>query len=148
MVLSFQFKDNNSLHEDIVLYVGKQSWTCDSYYFALDRQLLPDQEDADKVRIVLKRLLEQWLKAVEQIPDGGIVYLPYDFSDQYIGWLQCKRFGDQIDILRGWSRVGGWSVPPSSVGEYMNEVSGFMPTDPVVQVPWADLIDAIEGLID
>jgi hypothetical protein len=37
---------------------------CDSYYLALDRELLSDREDAGKVRAVLRRLLEQWLAAV------------------------------------------------------------------------------------
>jgi hypothetical protein len=69
-------------------------------------------------------------------------------SDQYTGWLHCRPGGDQIDTLRGRSKLEGWAVLPSAVGEYMNEVPGFIPIDPLVQAPWADLFDAIQGLID
>ena len=60
-----------------------RTWLCDSYYLAADRGLLPDREDVEKVKALLRRLLEQWLSGLSGMIDGGSVFLPYDFSDQY-----------------------------------------------------------------
>src|SRR5215470_16626877 len=113
---ALRFEDNGTAHDDLVLRFGGESWVCDSYYLALDRELLPDREDADKVRAVLRRLLEQWLFAVENLPDNGTAYLPYDFSDQYTGWLACHRSDAQVAVSRGWAEEEGWSLSPSVVG--------------------------------
>ena len=40
-----------------VFRLGGERWVCDSYYLALNRELLPDREDADKVWTVLRRIL-------------------------------------------------------------------------------------------
>ena len=82
MNLSLRFEDNGTGHNDIILQLGEQSWVCDSYYFALDQELMPGHEDARKIRTVLHRLLERWLEALQNMSDGGSVFLPYDFSDQ------------------------------------------------------------------
>jgi hypothetical protein len=36
-----------------------------------DQQLLPERNDPDRVRIVLRQLLARWLAALEQLPDGA-----------------------------------------------------------------------------
>jgi len=70
MNVAFEFENDGSDHDDLVLKVGESVWRCDSYYLALDRRLLPDQEDARKVRTVLRALLEpeEVLIAVLQTP--------------------------------------------------------------------------------
>src|SRR5688500_6083286 len=143
MELSLEFKDNDTAHDDRILRFAGQSWVCDSYYLALDRELLPDREDADKDRAVLRRLLEQWRSAVENVPDGGRVYLPYDFSDQYTGWLRCQRSGSVMDVCRGWAEVEGWSFFPSAVGEYLTDLHGFRPDGPSVHAPVAEVVQAV-----
>jgi hypothetical protein len=48
----------------LVLRFGEFEQRGDSYYLALDPNLLPDDEDAKKVRLVLARLLEKWRHSV------------------------------------------------------------------------------------
>ena len=143
MELSLRFEDNDTAHDDLVLRFAGQSWVCDAYYLALDQGLFPEREDADKVRAVLLRLLERWLSAAENVIDGGTVYLPYDFSDQYTGWLRCQRSGGVADVCRGWAEVEGWSFFPSAVGEYLTQLPGFRPDGPAVQVPLTELVQSI-----
>lgn len=107
MNLSFRFQDNRRGHDDLTLSLGGESWVCDSYYLALDRGLLPDREDEEKIRVVLQRLLGLWLETVEQLPEGGTAYLPYDLSDQYTGWLECQRSGSGMLVSRGWAQIEG-----------------------------------------
>jgi hypothetical protein len=141
--LSLRFEDNDSAHDDLVLRFGGDQWKCDSYYLALDGELLPDREDADKVRIVHQRLLEQWLAAVERLPDGGTAFLPYDFSDQYTGWLVCQRSGDEVAVSRGWATVEGWSFSPSAAGDLLERPRGFRVDGPTVRGSVSELAEAI-----
>jgi hypothetical protein len=141
--LSLRFEDNDSAHDDLVLRFAGEQWVCDSYYLALDHKLLPDREDADKVRAVLRQMLEQWLVAVERLPDAGTVYLPYDFSDQYTGWLACQRSGNEVAVSRGWSDVEGWSFSPSAAGDLLECPRGFRVDGPTVQGSVSELVEAI-----
>ena len=147
MELSLRFENNDTAHDDLVLRFGGGRWTCDSYYLALDRKMLADREEADKVRAILRRLLEQWLMAVEQLPDGGTAYFPYDFSDQYTAWLACERFGDEVSVSRGWASVEGWSFFPSMAGHLFTRPHGFHVDGPNVRARVSELIEAIHQSI-
>jgi hypothetical protein len=125
--LSLRFTDNGRLHDDVELRVDGHTWVCDSYYFAIDRKLLPGREDDPKIKAVLRRLLEQWVSAVQSLPDAGVVFLPYDFSDECTGWLSCRRSGTQIEVCRGWASVPGYSFSPCDIGPYLTGPSGFAP---------------------
>jgi hypothetical protein len=122
---SLTFKPNRTGHNDVVLYFAEQEWICDSYYFALDNELLPDIESEEKVRLVLKRLLEQWLEAIRALKVGEVAYLPYDFSDQCTGWLRCTCKPRGYAIAHGWSGVEGWSFAPSAIGILIRELGDF-----------------------
>lgn len=145
MELSLRFEDNDTAHNDLVLQFAGERWVCDSYYLLFDGELLPDREDADKVWAVLRRLLEQWLTAVERLPDGGTAYLPYDFSDQYTGWLACHRSGDEVSVSRGWADVEGWSFFPSAAGDLLERPRGFRVDGPTVRGSALELVEAVRG---
>jgi hypothetical protein len=42
--LSLRFEDNDTAHDDLALRFAGERWECDSYYLALDRELLPGQD--------------------------------------------------------------------------------------------------------
>jgi hypothetical protein len=113
--LSLSFEDNGKVHNDLVLSLDEFVRRCDSYYLALDSDLLPERRDADKVRAVLIRLLEQWAEAVRELPDGGVTFLPYEFDDEASGWLQVTAIDkDNFDVLPVWSTLEGWAFNPSA----------------------------------
>ncbi len=143
MELSLRFTPNGRGHDDVELHLGGHSWVCDSYYFAIDSNLLPRREDVPKVKAVLRRLLEQWIAAIQNLPDAGVAFLPYDFSDQYTAWLSCKRTGGQVEVCRGWAPVEGWSLSPSDVGSRLSDLRGFTPDGPTVRTTIEALADAI-----
>ena len=146
MNLSLRFDDNGTMHDDIVLRFGEQSWVCDSYYLALDRELLPEKEDAEKVKVVLRRLLELWLEAIQSmLSEGDTVFLPYDFSDQYTGWLSCQLSGSDVLVSRGWANVEGYSIYPSKVGEHISNLSGFHLDGPTVRATIEELVAAVRS---
>ncbi len=141
--LSLRYEDNGTAHNDLTLRFGGQIWVCDSYYFALDRNVRPDDESPGKVKAVLTKLLEQWLAAASNLPDSGATFLPYDFSDQYTAWICCQRNGNDVDMSRGWALVEGWSLFPSTVGEYLSNLPGFKVEGPEIRSSREDLLRAI-----
>jgi hypothetical protein len=144
-MLSVRFEDNKTAHDDLILRLGGQTCICDSYYLALDDGVMPDREDAAKVRAVLKRLLEQWLTAVENLGNGQTAYLPFDFSDQCTSWLECRRSDETITVCSGWATVEGWSFFPSAAGDLFSRPSGFHRDGPIVQGAISELTDAIRA---
>jgi hypothetical protein len=146
MELSLYLKGWDARHDDLILQFAGKTWCCDSYYLALDNTLLPGREDTEKVRVVLKRLIEQWLEAAENLRDGGVIYLPYDFSDEWIGCLRCSRSGDNVTVSHGRSSMNGFSVIPSAVGQYMTDMIGFRPDEPTVQGDIEELIESIRSI--
>jgi hypothetical protein len=58
-IFSLTFEDGGTLHSDLVLRLDGFDRRCDSYHLALDPEGLPEQEDAEKVRLVLVRLPER-----------------------------------------------------------------------------------------
>jgi hypothetical protein len=128
MELSLRFEDNDSAHNDLILHFADERHVCDSYYLALDQGLFPNIESAGKVRAVLCCLLAQWLAAVDGLQDGGKIWLPYDFSDQCTGWLQCAREGEQVEVSQGWSTLEGWGLNPSNLGDLTISPPGFKST--------------------
>jgi hypothetical protein len=143
--ITLDFEDNGKAHDDLVLRFGGQTWISDSYYLALDGGVMPGREDADKVRAVLKRLLEQWLTAVESLGDGHAAYLPYDFSDQCTGWLECRRSAETVTVSLGWASVEGWSFFPSEAGDLFTRPSGFHADGPIVHGAVSELTAAIRA---
>lgn len=147
MDLSLRFDENGTMHNDITLQFAGLSWTCDSYYLALDEGIFPHRQDAAKVRAVLKRLLDQWLSAVDNLRENDSVYLPYDFSDQYTGWLRCSRSGEWAEVRRGWANLEGWAVLPSAVGHYLTDLPGFLPDGPALRSSISELTGAVRDLM-
>ena len=125
MDVSFTFEDNGTIHNDLVLRIGDSAWRCDSYYFAIEQYAGDDQEDAPKVRKILRALLEKWKSAIEGLANGATAYLPYDFSDQCTAWLACELIDGELLIRHGWGDVEGWAIMPSDPPPPSARPSGF-----------------------
>ena len=83
--LRFEYTAGQGLHCDLSVRLGTWQHVCDSYYFAIDETSTADAE----VPRALVQLLEQWTDQVRSLqPTGGTAFLPFDFSDQYTGWLR------------------------------------------------------------
>jgi len=123
--LLIQYRDIKTAHDDLHVWIEGYSRTADSYYLALDRAMLANDESANKVRRVLIRLLQRWMDALPQAAPTQPVYLPFDFSDEYTGCFQCTPNGEFIDIIPGWSSREGWSFGPSDPSDYFFSITDF-----------------------
>lgn len=150
--LSFAFEDNGTQHNDLVLRLDEFERRCDSFYLALDNYLLPEDEDAEKVRAVLVRLLEQWRLLVTGLGPGEVTYLPYEFDDQCSGWIQVTAVrNDDVELLPVWSNLEGWAFYPSSFTEELGRIGATTPvwkSLPAQHMTRGDLLNEIEKSIE
>ncbi len=72
----------------------------DTYYYALDYNVQGD--DDKKVLLVLVGLLERHIETI-RTQRWETVWLPLDFRDEYIGYLQVKKEADSLTIEYGFS---------------------------------------------
>lgn len=116
--LSFHARPGIS-HDDIVVTLGSYEYTCDSYYFAIDPHF--PGEDAEKTLKTIKILLRQWLLNIESLAEGETIYLPYDFSDEYIACIRARRIDDLLYCIPGYTSIPGHSVRPSNIDKFIRE---------------------------
>lgn len=111
--MTITFEDNERFHEDLHISIPELNVNirADTYFFVLDQGLLPDEETPEKVKIVLRFLLNHWLQEVDSLAEGESTFLFYDFSDEYAGALKVQRQGYKVIIRQSWSRAYCCSSP-------------------------------------
>ena len=124
-MIDFRLNRNRTGHEDIVFLLGSYSRICDSYYFFVDYTFDPDDESVDKALKVMRKLLQQWINAVDSLVEGQIIYLPFEFSDQYTGCVECTLSQDEILISAGYSNREAWRSWPNNISTYINSINDF-----------------------
>jgi hypothetical protein len=80
----------------------------------------------------LRGLLQEWIRHLQLLEDGGLLWLPFDFSDEYTRWLAVQRSGDEASLVFGWAPVEGWAINPQDLGELPRHLEGFVPDEPLV----------------
>lgn len=142
-MLRLTFDDNGTSHGDLRLQFGKFARTGDSYYLGLDTGIEPaDDSRPAKIQAVLRHLLEQWSERLRHLADEETTYLPFEFSDEYTGWLRCRRLGENIQVDIGWSMLPGYEVRPSEFHAHPFRVPDFDPIPDAgeQEVPLAELL--------
>ena len=125
-MLRLTFDDQGTQRGDILLECGEYVRHVDSYYFALD-PAVQDRPQDQRIRTSLERLLDQWLTALQHATPGQSVFLPFEFADEYTGWLRVTVEGGRVCCRPGWSAIPGHAVYPSNFSQYQAHVSDFDP---------------------
>ncbi|MDA1265608.1 MAG: hypothetical protein O2816_11065 [Planctomycetota bacterium] len=113
------------IHEDLRLTLGGASYLGDGYYLALDPGVEPGVEDRGKVGRQLRRLLDQWIEAVEQLELDAVLHLPFGYFDQCMSCVQVARQGEAVTLRVGWTEREGWSTLPSEIADFVHGVRDF-----------------------
>jgi hypothetical protein len=115
--LDLQKIDNNSytLSIDDVGYTQEAN----TYYLAIDKGLMPGIDSTNKVLSVLHRLINNWIDVIESILEdkssNRLTYLPFDFSDEYLGCLRVELLSEGVlKIDYGYTYgIVGYTISPS-----------------------------------
>ncbi len=124
-MIDFQFHRDGTGHKDIVFCLHDYSCVCDSYYFFIDYNFYPDDGSVDKALKVMRQLLQQWMIAIENLTENETVYLPFDFSDQYTGCVECTVSQGKLVLRAGYSNREAWRSWPSDISNYIHAINDF-----------------------
>ncbi len=114
-------------HEDLVVCI-KENGFCgvfDSYYLSLDDGVETKLKGIKKVNFVLKNLIKYWIKKIDESNCGEVVYLPIDFSDQYIGCFRIEKNENGLNLCYGHTFTEGWAISPADPGDFSSSISDF-----------------------
>jgi len=135
-------------HEDIIVDTPKNGFrkTFDSYYFGLDDEIKTDLTGMEKVKLVMTTLISLWIRHIKKCKEETAIYLPIDFSDQYIGCFQIKKKGAELLISYGYSSKEGFSISPSNPRNFFTATNDFKlnPNFKGFTVRKNELIEALE----
>jgi hypothetical protein len=130
---------------------GAESRCGECYYLSLSEATGDSGEGEAALRTALEAglrgLLREWLRHLQQLEDGGLLWLPFDFSDEYTRWLAVQRSGAEASLVFGWAPVEGWAIDPQHLGELPRTLEGFVPDEPlVVEVcDWEQLLGDVSA---
>lgn len=76
------------------------------------------------------------------------MFLPFDFSDRYTGWLRVSSVsGGRVVVEAGWSAVAGWSFHPSDIAGTAAGLGDFEPIKNTgVACELGDLVPTVLGI--
>ena len=86
----------------------------------------------NKVTLNIKQLLNCWCDAIRYLKKDEIIFLPFDYSDQYIGCFRIKSLkNDEIIVDYGYTtKYEGWEIRPSQFHNFkINDVDYNIKTD-------------------
>lgn len=110
----------------LTLGEGNFSQKADTYYYGIDNQMNTDYNVVHKVLVNLKELILKWHDCLVVALDENwrIVYLPFDFADEYVGFLKVSLVSvNLVSVEYGYSEeIRGYSLNPSNT-TCLNELS-------------------------
>jgi len=124
-ILTIDIIDNDKGGHDDLLFsipdlIGDKEF--DTYYFYL---AVEPAETIDEIKNAVSQLLQFWLDKVSGSINGETIFLPIDFSDQYIGCLKVQNQDMKLVLTYGFSRREGYSVDPLNPENYYKEINDF-----------------------
>lgn len=128
-------------HNQIEVCLGAESRVGECYYLGLSDTARMDTESIsaenpgtlcgeNAVQSGLQQLLRGWLQQLLRLSDGGQVYLPFDFSDEYTRWVSVRREGTEVELVFGWAPVEGWAICLQDFSDVAYGLTGFSPDEP------------------
>lgn len=113
--------------EQFSVRVGEELRSGELYYLGID----PQADDHDcSPEVGLRKLISGWIAELIAADKGQILYLPFDFSDEFTRWLACEKTGSEVTCVFGMAEVEGWSFSPSDFSGLSRSLQGFQPDQP------------------
>ena len=95
----------------------EESHKIDLYCYCLDNTFFENHTDVTKGLLNFFAMLENWKVKLRNLKLKRTDYLPYDYSDQYIGFLLVSQIDEQFITVQAAStpEYFGWGSNPSQL---------------------------------
>lgn len=117
--------NQQSCHKDLNFKVDglTEQLTFDSYYFAVAAEQKSVQISTAQA---IGQLIKFWIDKLELLENNKVIFLPIDFSDQYIGCIKVTNINGELDLNYGYTRTEGFAVNPLNPENFFNNVIDFV----------------------
>jgi len=136
--LTIELNPTKDVHGDLLLSIPSIGVEClaDSYFLIGDKYLQTNKEGYEKVAEVLIHILLGWKSKIEALKNQSTCFLPFDFSDEYIGCLRLQLIEkDTLNLHFGFSqKIPGFGINPSDVESFDIEDSDFIKDNEVGEI--------------
>lgn len=150
--LTITISKDVGVHKDIELKIPSIEIDrhADGYFLFLDEDINTDADGYEKVVEVLKCILRGWISRINSIKLGGINFLPFDFSDQYIGCLRVEMISrDNLFVSYGYTtKITGVDVNASSLEDFVLENNDFKQRSPLIEISKEQLLRDIQSSLE
>lgn len=130
-------------HSDLLVELPKMKMNeqFDSYYFQIECEPF----EITDIKQAISNLIEYWKDKILAMESAEPIYLPIDFSDEYIGCYRLENVNGKINMQYGFSRTNGFGISPSKPGDFYKSVKDFkLLTDYLtIEVSKKELIDSL-----
>lgn len=95
MQIEFKLLPNNRYHKDFFIKINKEEFLSDTYYFWADEfGSLINPYDGIYKRMI--QYFDKWIIEIKNLSKNEELFIPIDFSDEYIGGLKVINLGNDI----------------------------------------------------
>ena len=101
MDIIFKALNNNGYHKDFLIKIGKTEILADTYYFWRD-EFADLLDPYGAVIESVSNYLNSWAKKLEELQLDESIFIPIDFSDEYITGLKVRCSDDTFIIDLGY----------------------------------------------
>lgn len=130
-------------HSDLIVELPKMKMNerFDSYYFQVECEPF----EITDIKQAISNLIEYWKDKIIAMDSAEPIYMPIDFSDEYIGCFRLESVNGKIKMQYGFSRTNGFGISPSNPGDFYKLVKDFeLLTDYLtIEVSKKELIDSL-----
>ena len=95
--------------------ISGKSVPYDPYYFSV-----ASDDDNTDYRAVVKSVLSQWAKEIEQIKEGEQLFLPFGIYDECLECFFVTCNGKYITLKRTWLMIEGYTLNLRYLHEFIN----------------------------
>lgn len=138
-----------SVHKTFEFFLGDKSYYGDLYYFCLDNTFFENDQSLAKGVLNFLAMLENWKLKIEKLGLSQRDFLPFDYSDQYIGFFIISKISnEEILIQYGYTPdYFGWGTNPSQL--YVVDIidKSYRTDHKEYVIPISQLVQEINGSI-
>ena len=104
--LKIELNITSDFHKDIRLVIPdlQIAVDVDSYHLLKDTDVSFNGNGYDKVIEVLIIVIQNWVIVVRRMKTNEIDFLPFDFSDEYIGCLRIEKQSNMLLVQYGFTQ--------------------------------------------
>lgn len=151
MELLIDWNPAAGLHDSLILsvpFLGIHV-IADTYYFAMDNKVLPNDSSMYKIGKTIQSLIKGWIFIINELKKNQVCYLPFDFSDQYLGCLKIvKDENDKMEMSYGYTeKIAGYGLNPSEPHLLHSFEPDYVSTSSAYKIEGDELISKLEQAI-